>query len=95
MLRNSSRYVKRNDNNDDILYSFKFLRSGMFVIEVINHVIVAVLPEIRVFHLTCCTMALFYLQFVNGTDNRQDSVAGCWFVLFSTYFWQVLVIWKL
>ena len=49
MLRNSrSRYVERNDNNVD---SFRFLWSGMFVIEVINHVIVAVLLEIRVFHL--------------------------------------------
>ena len=52
MLRNSrSRYVERNDNNDDIPYSSKFLWSGMFMIEVINHVIVAVLLEIRVFHL--------------------------------------------
>ena len=48
VLRNSrSRYVKCNDNNDDIPYSSKFLWSGMFVIEVINHVIVAVLLEIR------------------------------------------------
>ena len=31
--------------------SSKFLWSGMFVIEVIDHVIMAVLLEIRVFHL--------------------------------------------
>ena len=44
MLCNSrSRYVEHNDNNDDISYSSKFLWSGMFVIEVINHVIVVVL----------------------------------------------------
>ena len=48
VLRNSrSRYVKCNDNNDDIPYSSKFLWPGMFVIEVTNHVIVAVLSEIR------------------------------------------------
>ena len=42
MLRNSrSRYVERNDNNDDIPYSSKFLWFVIFVIEVINHVIVA------------------------------------------------------
>ena len=40
-----SRYVERNDNNDDIPYSSKFLWSGMFVIEVINHVIMAILLE--------------------------------------------------
>ena len=37
------RYVECNDNNNDIPYSFKLLWSGMFVIEVINHVIMAVL----------------------------------------------------
>ena len=72
VLHNSrSRYVEHNDNNDDIPYSSKFLWSGKFVIEVINHVIVALLLEIRVFYLRltlfCCTVALFYLQFVNGT----------------------------
>ena len=52
VLRNSrSRCVECNDNNDAILYSSKFLWSGMFVIEVINHVIMAVLLEICVFHL--------------------------------------------
>ena len=70
VLRNSrSRYVERNNNNDDIPYSSKrgskFLWSGMFVIEVINHVIVAVLLEICVFHLR---LMLLYcdIQFVNG-----------------------------
>ena len=35
-----SRYVERNDN---ISHNSKFLRSGMFMIEVIDHVIVVVL----------------------------------------------------
>ena len=42
-----SRYVERNDNNHDIPYSSKFLWSGMFAIEVINHVIVAILLEVH------------------------------------------------
>ena len=61
-----------------IPYSSKFLWSGMFVIEVINHVIVAVLLEIRVFHLR---LMLLYLDIIlpsvcDRYYNRQDSVAG-------------------
>ena len=80
-----------------IPYSSKFLWSGMFVIEVINHVIVAVLLEIRVFHLrlTLLYRGIFLPSVCEWYYNRQDSVAGCWFVLFSMYFWQVFVIWKL
>ena len=67
--------------------SSKFLWSGMFVIEVINHVIMAVLLEIHVFHLR---LTLLYRGIVLPSVrerfyNRQDSVAGCWFVLFSMY----------
>ena len=78
--------------------SSKFLWSGMFVIqEVIRHVIMAVLLEIHVFHLR---LTLLYRGIVLPSVcerfyNRQDSVAGCWFILFSMYFWQVLVTWKL
>ena len=80
-----------------IPYSSKFLWSGMFVIEVINHAIVAVLLKIRVFHLR---LTLLYRDIILPSVreryyNRQDSVAGCWFVLFSTNFWQMLVIWEL
>ena len=81
-LRNSrSRYVERNDNNDD---SFKFLWSGMLVIEVINHVIVAVLLEVCVFHLR---LTLLYCGIILPSVreryySRKNSVAGCWFVLF-------------
>ena len=62
--------------------SSKFLCSGMFVIEVINHVIVAVLLEIRVFHLR---LMLLYHDIILPSVreryyNRQDSVAA----LFST-----------
>ena len=60
----------------------------MFVIEVTNHVIVAVLLEIRIFHLRL--MLLYHGIILPSVRewyyNRQDSVAGCWFVLFSTYF---------
>ena len=50
----------------------------MFVIEVINHVIVAVLLEICVFHLT---LTLLYCGIILPSVrewyyNRQDSVAG-------------------
>ena len=78
VLRNSrSRYIERNDN-DDIRYSFKFLWSGMFVIEVINHVIMAVLLEICAFHLR---LTLLYHGIILPSVreryyNRQDSVAG-------------------
>ena len=63
VLRNSrSRYVEHNDNNDDMPYSSKFLWSGKSMFELINHVIVAVLLEIRVFHLRltllCCGIIL-------------------------------------
>ena len=80
--------VERNDNNNDIPYSSKFLWSGMLVIEMINHVIMAVLLEIRVFHLR---LTLLYRGIIlpsvhERCYNKQDSVAGCWFVLFSTYF---------
>ena len=68
----------------------------MFVIEVINHVIVVVL-EICAFHLrlTLLYRGIILPSIRERYYNRQDFVAGCWFVLFSTYFWQVLVIWKL
>ena len=68
--------------------SSKFLWSGMFVIqEVIRHVIMAVLLEIHVFHLR---LTLLYRGIVLPSVcerfyNRQDSVAGCWFILFSMY----------
>ena len=70
-------YIERNDN-DDIRYSFKFVWSGMFVIEVINHVIVAVLLEICAFHLR---LTLLYHGIILPSVreryyNRQDSVAG-------------------
>ena len=82
VLRNSrSRHVKCNDNNDDIRtisYSSKFLWSGMFVIEVINHVIVAVLLEICVFHLrlTLLYRGIILPSVCERYYNRQDSVAG-------------------
>ena len=83
VLRNSrSRYAEC--NNDDIPYSSKFLQHGMFVIEVINHMIVAVLLEIRVFHLRLMLLyrGIFYLQFVNGTIIGKSLLL----VLFSMYF---------
>ena len=92
MLRNSrSRYVEC--NNDDIPYSSKFLQYGMFVIEVINHMIVAVLLEIRVFHLRLMLLyrGIFLPSVCERYYNRQESVAGFVFDVF----WQVLVIWKL
>ena len=60
------------------------------MIEVINHVIAVVLLEI-------CVLTLLYRGIILPSVheryyNWQDSVAGCWFVLFSTYFWQMLVI---
>ena len=74
MLRDSrSRHVER---NDDIPYSSKFLWSGMFVIEVINHVIVVVLLEICIFHLR---LTLLYRGIILPSVwyyNRQDSIAG-------------------
>ena len=79
MLRNSrSRYVERNDSNDDIPYSSKLLWSGMFMIEVINHVIMAVLLEMRLFHLR---LMLLYRGIILPSVreqyyNRQDSVAS-------------------
>ena len=63
----------------DILYSSKFLWSGMLVTEVINHVIVAVLIEICVFHLR---LMLLYNGIILPSvreqyyKNSQDFVAG-------------------
>ena len=80
MLHNSrSRYVERNDNNDDIPYSSKFLWSEMFVIAVINHVI------------NLCLLSLLYHGIILPSVheryyNRQDSVAGCWFFCFPCNF---------
>ena len=72
----------------NIPYSSKFLWSGMFVIKVINHVIMVVLLEIHVFHLR---LTLLYRGIIlplvrERYYNRQDSVAGCWFVLFPRIF---------
>ena len=69
LCNSRSRYVERNDNNDDIPYSSKFLWFGMFVIEVINHVIMALLLEIRLSsHINAVvSWHYFYLQFVNST----------------------------
>ena len=72
------RYVERNDNNDDMPYSSKFLWSGMFVIELTDHVIVAVLLEIRVFHLRLMRLhcGIILPSVREWYYNRQDSVAG-------------------
>ena len=55
----------------------------MFVIEVINHGIMAVLLEIHVFHLR---LTLLYRGIILPSVhkryyNRQDSVAGCWLLV--------------
>ena len=87
VLHNSrNKYVERNNNSDDMHIAPNFC--GLeYSFEVINHVIMAVLLEIRVFHLRLTLYHGIILPSVREQYyNRQDSVAGCWFVLFSMFF---------